>query len=66
MKENINIPHELFRLKIKELAEEVRFKFAKKGLSDIFDILSESSFLIRKPLDLVGFPALSPTLKIAL
>lgn len=52
MKENINIPHELFRLKIKELAEEVRFKFAKKGLSDIFDILSESSFLIRKPLDL--------------
>src|SRR5690606_17172968 len=52
MKEKINIPHELFRLKIKELAEEVRFKFAKKGLSDIFDILSESSFLIRKPLDL--------------
>lgn len=52
MKEKINIPHELFRLKIKEMAEEVRIKFAKKGLSDIFDILSESSFLIRKPLDL--------------
>ena len=52
MKEKINIPQELFRLKIKEMAEEVRIKFAKKGLSDIFDILSESSFLIRKPLDL--------------
>lgn len=52
MKEKINIPHELFRLKIKEMAEEVRIKFAKKGLSDIFDILSETSFLIRKPLDL--------------
>jgi len=55
MKEKINIPHELFRLKIKEMAEEVRIKFAKKGLSDIFDILSESSFLIRKPLDLDEF-----------
>ena len=55
MKEKINIPQELFRLKIKEMAEEVRIKFAKKGLSDIFDILSESSFLIRKPLDLDEF-----------
>ncbi|WP_025641560.1 ImmA/IrrE family metallo-endopeptidase [Schnuerera ultunensis] len=54
MKNNINIPHELFRLKIKELAEEVRIKFAKKGLSDIFDILSETAFLIRKPLDIEG------------
>lgn len=54
MKNNINIPHELFRIKIKELAEEVRIKFAKKGLSDIFDILSETAFLIRKPLDIEG------------
>lgn len=30
MKKNINIPDELFRLKIKELAEETRIKFAKK------------------------------------
>jgi len=52
LKNNINIPDELFRLKIKELAEEVRIKFAKKGLSDIFDILSETSFLIRKPLNI--------------
>jgi len=52
--ENINIPDELFRLKMKELAEEVRIKFAKKGLSDIFDILSESAFLIRKPLEIEG------------
>ncbi|NLY77251.1 MAG: ImmA/IrrE family metallo-endopeptidase [Tissierellia bacterium] len=50
MKKVINIPDELYRLKIKELAEEVRIKFAKKGLSDIFDILSETAFLIRKPL----------------
>jgi Zn-dependent peptidase ImmA (M78 family) len=54
LKNNISIPDELFRLKIKELAEEVRIKFAKKGLSDIFDILSESAFLIRKPLDIEG------------
>ncbi|NMB07349.1 MAG: ImmA/IrrE family metallo-endopeptidase, partial [Tissierellia bacterium] len=51
---NINIPDELFRLEIKELAEEIRIKFAKKGLSDIFDILSNISFLIRKPLDIEG------------
>ena len=37
---------------MKELAEEVRIKFAKKGLSDIFDILSETAFLIRKPLNI--------------
>ena len=52
--EKINIPDELFRLEIKELAEEVRIKFAKKGLADIFDILSETAFLIRKPLDIEG------------
>lgn len=58
MDKKINIPDELFRLRMKELAEEVRIKFAKKGLSDIFDILSETAFLIRKPLetdDLSGF-----------
>ena len=54
MKKNINIPNELFRLKTKELAEETRIKFAKKGLSDIFDILSETALLIRKPLDVEG------------
>lgn len=37
------------------MAEEVRIKFAKKGLSDIFDILSETTFLVRKPLDLEEF-----------
>ncbi|NLJ97836.1 MAG: ImmA/IrrE family metallo-endopeptidase [Tissierellia bacterium] len=37
---------------MKELAEEVRMKFAKKGISDIFEILSEVAFLIRKPLDI--------------
>lgn len=54
MDNDINIPDELFRLEIKALSEEVRIKFAKKGLSDIFDILSETAFLIRKPLDIEG------------
>ncbi len=48
---NLNLPEEPFRLQIKNLAEETRIKFAKKGLSDIFDILSEAAFLVRKPLD---------------
>ncbi|TZE82091.1 ImmA/IrrE family metallo-endopeptidase [Calorimonas adulescens] len=47
----LNLPEESFRLQIKDLAENVRIKFARKGLSDIFDILSETAFLIRKPLD---------------
>jgi Zn-dependent peptidase ImmA (M78 family) len=47
----LNLPKESFRLQIKDLAEDVRMKFARKGLSDIFDILSEAAFLIRKPLD---------------
>jgi Zn-dependent peptidase ImmA (M78 family) len=50
-KNNLNLPGESFRLQIKDLAEEVRIKFARKGLSDIFDILTEAAFLIRKPLD---------------
>lgn len=50
-KTNLNLPEESFRLQIKDLAEDVRIKFARKGLSDIFDILSEAAFLIRKPLD---------------
>ena len=51
LKDGINIPEELFRLKMKELAEDVRIRFAKRGVSDIFDILSKVAFLIRKPLD---------------
>jgi Zn-dependent peptidase ImmA (M78 family) len=50
-KDNLNLPEESFRLGIKDLAEETRIKFARKGLSDIFDILSEAAFLVRKPLD---------------
>jgi len=48
---DLNLPDELTRLKVKELAEEVRVRFAKKGLSDIFDILAEVAFLIRKPME---------------
>ena len=44
-------PDEALRLQIKELAEDVRYKYSKKGLSDIFDIISEIAFLIRMPLD---------------
>lgn len=51
-RKNIDLPNELFRLEIKELAEETRVRFAKKGISDIFDILSEIAFLIRKPLNI--------------
>ena len=47
----LNLPEESFRLQIKDLAEDVRIKFARKGLSDIFDVLSEAAFIIRKPLD---------------
>lgn len=55
---DITHPAEPKRLKIKELAEELKIKFAKKNISDIFDILSETSFLIRKPIqtkELSGF-----------
>lgn len=47
----LDLPEESFRLQIKDLAEEVRIRFARKGLSDIFDVLSEVAFFIRKPLD---------------
>ena len=48
---NQNIfPDELIRLEIKQLAEDVRYKYSKKGLSDIFDILAEDAFLLRMPL----------------
>lgn len=50
----LNIPAEPLRLQVKELAEEVRLKFARKGLADIFDILSEVAFLLRKPLEIEG------------
>ena len=48
---DLNLPDELTRLRVKELAEEVRGRFAKKGLSDIFDVLAEAAFLIRKPME---------------
>ena len=53
-----NFPDELIRLEIKELAEDVRYKYSKKGLSDIFDILSEEVFLLRmhlKTTEVSGF-----------
>lgn len=52
LENKIDLPSELLRLEIKQLAEEVKIRFAKKGISDIFDILSDTAFLIRKPLDI--------------
>ena len=54
---NIGIPFEQKRLQVKELAEEVKIRYAKKGISDVFDILTEISLLIRKPIqiELSGF-----------
>lgn len=49
--DQLNLPEEEFRIRIKELAEDTRIKFAKKGLCDIFDDLSEVSFLVRKPIE---------------
>jgi len=48
---DLQLAAEPLRLEIKELAEDIRYKYSKKGLSDIFDILSESAFLIRIPLE---------------
>ncbi|QAA35344.1 peptidase [Clostridium manihotivorum] len=50
-KKDLRLPEESLRLKVKELAEEVRFKFSKKGIVDVFDILEDIAFFIRKPLD---------------
>ena len=58
-KNKLNLPEESFRLQIKSLAENERIRFARKGLSDIFDILSEVAFLIRKPLDIDGLSGFS-------
>ncbi len=51
-KRDLNLPDEPLRLKIKGLAEEARYKFSKKGIVDIFEILEDVAFFIRKPLDI--------------
>lgn len=50
-KENLKLPSEKLRLEIKEIADEVRYKFIKKGIIDIFDVLENEAFFIRKPLE---------------
>jgi Zn-dependent peptidase ImmA (M78 family) len=57
-KKDLKLPEEPLRLKVKALAEEARYKFSKKGIVDIFDILEDVAFFIRKPLetyDISGF-----------
>jgi Zn-dependent peptidase ImmA (M78 family) len=51
LSKDLRLPDEPLRLQVKSLAEEVRIKFGRKGLADIFDILSDIAFLVRKPLD---------------
>lgn len=41
----------LLRIEIKKLAEETKIKYSLKGLSDVFDILEDTTFFIRKPLN---------------
>jgi Zn-dependent peptidase ImmA (M78 family) len=40
---------EVLRLEIKSKAEEVRYRWSKKGFTDIFDIVNEKALLIKKP-----------------
>jgi Zn-dependent peptidase ImmA (M78 family) len=50
-KQDLKLPEERLRLKIKDLADTVRYKFMKKGIIDIFDVLENEAFIIRKPLE---------------
>ena len=51
-KRDLKLPEEPLRLSIKQLAEESRYRFSKKGIVDIFDILEDVAFFIRKPLEI--------------
>ncbi|MBB6632063.1 ImmA/IrrE family metallo-endopeptidase [Clostridium algidicarnis] len=51
-KSDLKLPGEPLRLAIKQLAEESRYRFSKKGIVDIFDILEDVAFFIRKPLEI--------------
>ncbi|KXG10237.1 hypothetical protein AT864_01799 [Anoxybacillus sp. P3H1B] len=42
---------EMLRLEIKEKADELRYRFAKKGMTDIFDIVDDIAILIRQPFE---------------
>lgn len=50
-KKDLNLPSEKLRLEIKEIADKIRYKFIKKGIIDIFDVLENEVFFIRKPLE---------------
>ncbi len=43
----------MLRLEIREKAEEVRIRYAKKGISDIFDIVENQAVLIIRPEDVI-------------
>jgi len=42
---------ELLSLEIKEKADEMRYRFVKKGITDIFDIVDAVAMLIRHPFE---------------
>lgn len=42
---------ELLSLEIKEKADEMRYRFVKKGITDIFDIVDAVAILIRHPFE---------------
>ncbi|VIG20061.1 putative Zn peptidase [Clostridioides difficile] len=58
-KKDLRLPEEELRLKIKELADEVRYKFVQKGIIDIFDVLENEVFLIRNSFDSEEFSGFS-------
>ncbi|HFL2584270.1 TPA: ImmA/IrrE family metallo-endopeptidase [Clostridioides difficile] len=47
----LNLPSEQDRIKIKKLANGARYRFSQQGIVDIFNILENEAFLIRKPLE---------------
>lgn len=62
-KEDLKLPSEKQRLEIKGMADEVRYKFIKKGIIDIFDVLENQAFFIRKPLEDVNISGFSTYFK---
>lgn len=48
---HLKLVDEKLRLEVKQLADSVRLKWAYKGFTDIFAIIENCAFLIRKPLE---------------
>lgn len=46
--------NENFRSEIKQLADDVRFQWSRKGVTDVFDVLDQIAILIRSPYQTSG------------